>query len=94
MHRGDFLRIGRLLGAKNPKDGGALRVPDVVQLLVAGLAEYVVDIRGQIVFAHLVERKVPELLVVTVQAGVVLRVTIAARVAHPHIVAQIGEHVA
>lgn len=45
---------------------------DIVQLLVAGLAEYIVNVGGQIVFAHLVEGKVPELLVVTVEAGVVL----------------------
>lgn len=45
---------------------------DVVQLLVASLAEYIVNVGGQIVFAHLVEGEVPELLVVTVQTGVVL----------------------
>jgi len=94
VHGGYLLGVGGLLGAQHPEDGRSLRVADVVHLLVARLAQDVVDVGRQVVLAHLVEGEVPELLVVAVQAGVVLRVPIAPRVAHPHVVAQIGQHVA
>lgn len=93
MHRGDLLGVGRLLGAQDPEDGRALGVADVVQLLVAGLAQDIVYVGRQVILAHLVEGKVPELLVIAVEAGVVLGVAVATRVAHPNVVAEIGEHV-
>lgn len=65
-----------------------------MELLVTRLAEYIVNIGWQIVFAHLMEREVPELLIVAVEAGVVLRVAITARIAHPNVIAQVGKHVA
>lgn len=72
VHRGDLLGVGGLLRAQYPEDGRALRVANVVELLVARLAQDVVDVGRQVVFAHLVEGEIPEFLVVAVQAGVVL----------------------
>lgn len=94
VHGGYLLGVGGLLGAQDPEDGCSLGVTDVVDLLVSRLAQDVVDIGRKVVLAHLVKGEVPELLIVAIQTGVVLGVPIAPRVAHPHVVAQIGEHVA
>lgn len=77
--------------AQDVEDGRAHGVADVVQLVGGGHVEHLVEEGRQVVGARLVQRVVPEAVVVVQEAHVRAGVGGAARVGQPHVVASVRQ---
>ena len=71
----------------------ALRVADVIELVLPGGFQHEVDGGGNVVLGHLVEAELPEPLVVGAQRSVAAGVLVAPDVAQPHVEAGVVQQV-
>lgn len=80
-------------GAHDEEGGCALRVADVVQRLLLRLIEDIIDHLGDVDGAHFVPGEAPELPLERLHSDVLSAVGVSPAVAHPHVVACVGEDV-
>lgn len=93
MGRLDLVIVRGLLRHHDQVDCGALRVAHILHLLLPCHLQHVVNHGGHIVHTNLIPTEVPEYLPESWIIFVCLGVGVATCIAHPHIVACIGEYV-
>jgi len=74
-------------------DSGTLGVAHILHLLLSSLCQDIINHRRNVVHADLVPAEVPEDLPVSGPVLVRLGVGVASGIAHPHIVAGVGQHI-
>ena len=89
----DFSVQARVGARRRDQHHRALRVADVVELLLPGGLQHEVDGGGDVVLCHLVEAELPEALVVGGEGNVAAGVLVAPDVAQPHVEAGVVQDV-
>lgn len=93
LHQDYFIHVLWPFTGHDPEHNRSLRMSNIMYLANTCIVQDVVNGAGNIMFAHLMERKVPELGVVGAVLDMFTGVGIAPDIRHPDVVALVVEQV-